>query len=137
MNRIHGDDMKKFFWIFMVLVLLFTLSACEKKPAKVARGFLEAMHNHDYETAKELTVESGHEILDMLASFSEGINEEDRRDSDTDFRIIKTVVRGDSAFVTYETWSKSEPDSVSTVEMPLVKENGDWKVDFSKDDLDK
>lgn len=129
--------MKKFFWLFMVLVLLFTLSACEKKPAKVARGFLEAMNSHDYEAAKELSVESGHELLDMIASFSEGVSEEDRKDNDTEFKIIKTVVQGDSAFVTYQTWSKSEPDSISTIEMPLVKENGEWKVNFSKDSLDK
>lgn len=130
--------MKKLLYLVLVILVLFSFTACEKKQAKVAREFLEAMDRHDYDRARELTVKSGHEILDMLESFTEGLSDEALDEaSDTDFKITKTVVSGDSATVTYQYWEKSQPDSIDTVELPLVMEDGEWKVDLSKDNVAK
>ncbi len=130
--------MKKLLYLVLVILILFSFTACEKKQAKVAREFLEAMDRHDYNRARELTVKSGHEILDMLESFTEGLSDEALDEtSNTDFKITKTVVTGDSATVTYQYWEKSQPDSIDTVELPLVMEDGEWKVDLSKDNVAK
>ncbi len=130
--------MKKLIYLVLVILVLFSFTACEKKQAKVAREFLEAMDRHDYNRARELTVKSGHEILDMLESFTEGLSDEALDEtSNTDFKITKTVVTGDSATVTYQYWEKSQPDSIDTVELPLVMEDGEWKVDLSKDNVAK
>ncbi|HHV37794.1 MAG TPA: DUF4878 domain-containing protein [Candidatus Cloacimonetes bacterium] len=130
--------MKKLLYLILVIVILFSFTACEKKQAKVAREFLEAMDRHDYDRARELSVKSGHEILDMLESFTEGLSDAAlEENANTDFKIIKTVVKGDSATVTYEYWQKAEPDSIDIVELPLVIEDGEWKVDLSKDNVAK
>lgn len=130
--------MRKITRLIIVLLIAFALNACAEKPGKIAKEFLEAMERHDYETAKSLTTESGHEIISLLESFSEHMSDEQREETlDTRYKILRTDVDGDAAVAHYEYWSKSEPDSVSTGELPMVREEGEWKVNISKDDAQK
>jgi len=127
--------MKKLSTILVIVIVLLTLTACGEKPEKNAMAFLEAVRTNDFETAKQYTTEEGKQLLTMASSMSDamGNNEEE----DVSFRFIESRVKGDSAFVKYETIIPEESDEEHIAEMPMVKIDGDWKVALTKDNAKK
>ncbi len=126
--------MRKLSTILVIVIVLLTLTACGKKPETTAKSFLNAIESKDFEKAKEYTTEEGKQLLTMVASMSESMGTDK---DEVSFKIIDTVVKGDSAVVKYEEINAGKTDSKKIQELQMVKIDGDWKVHLSKENAEK
>jgi hypothetical protein len=113
-------------------VALF-LSACgggssSEGPKEVASKFITHINNMEFEEAKNYGTKSTQEILDMLKGFA-GMAE---KPESTAFEIIDVKEEGDKATVTYRNEGADADESLN-----LIKEDGKWLVNISKEDMDK
>lgn len=130
--------MSKLSILLVILVTLIGLSACQPKPETAANAFFKALENQDFEAAKELSTQEGQQLLSLIQSFAENADEEQLAEmKNTKYKVIETKVEGDSAVVVYEQWDTTNPDSKESHELQMRKIDGDWKVHFVKNDLQK
>lgn len=130
--------MKKIIIASMVLLILFALSGCGKKPEKTAQQFFTAMEKHDFEAAKKLVTKNSEELLTIAQGMVSQMSEEQKQEmANMKYNILDTKISGDSAIVSYEEWDTADPSAKKTKEMKMVKEGGDWKVNLDKESLDK
>jgi hypothetical protein len=125
--------MKKTF--LSVAVILLSLSvvftACKKNaPKDVAQTWLTAFYHFDFETAKK---ESTEETKKMLSTLEQLVQMEPDSTKQQMKKIkieIKDVKEeGDKATVTYTSSDSPNPETLH-----LVKQNGKWLVQFTKQD---
>lgn len=118
------------------IVLFFTLffAACggsSDNPQDVAKDFLKALADKNYDKAKDLGTQNTAMMIGMIESMASMApdsiqNNEDQMDMD----IIKwgeTKIDGDVATCFYSTPDKEEQ------KLDLKKIDGKWKVDMKKD----
>ncbi len=116
------------FGILAASMLLF--SACgdsDNTPENVAKAFLEKIANADFSGAKEYATEASGSMLDMMEQASSFAPDETMK-STGNVEIIKTEKDGDVATVYYKTDDEEE-------KLKVVKEDGEWKVAFSKSEM--
>lgn len=137
----------------LVIVSLFAgmlgilLPACKGKdkvssdPKAVTLAFFEAMSKKDIDGAAKYCTKESKATLDMMkkaidaAEKMKGSGMESKDDGTEDFKdmvVGEAKVNGDNATVAVTNKKKEE-----TVEFPLKKESGDWKVDFTMGTLMK
>lgn len=125
--------MKKLFLsLAAVAMISFALFSCSSKsdPKDVAKNFLNALTQMDYEGAKKYGTPETGKMLEMLSSFATMMPDSAKanaRKIKIDIKDAKT--EGDKCSVTYHN-SEKKDDQVLT----LVKKDGKWLVDMSKDD---
>jgi hypothetical protein len=121
-----------FFTLFLGLnALLF--SSCSffaEKPSKNAEKFLTHFYALEFDEAKQFGTKSTGELLDVLKSFMAMLSEEDKKKKT--FAILEETIDGDTAVVTFQEDGSKEPETLN-----MVKEDGKWLVNMSKEDLNK
>lgn len=110
-------------------------------PKAVTLAFFEAMSKKDIDGAAKYCTKESKATLDMMkkaidaAEKMKGSGMENKDDGTDDFKdmvVGDAKINGDNATVAVTNKKKEE-----TVEFPLKKEDGDWKVDFTMGTLMK
>ena len=132
--------------ILAVAVIALAIAGCKGKdgvadnPKAVLIAFFERMSKKDLEGAAKLTTKDSKGTMDMMkkamdmAEKMKGTQKEDD-DPAEDFKNMEVgdaKIDGDNATVAVTNKKKNE-----TVDFPLKKEGGSWKVDFSMGTLMK
>ena len=128
--------MKKLGFVIMIAAMLFALAACgagapANDPKSVAVAFLDRMKNMDLDGAKQLATADGAKMLDMVKGLMAGVDkaELDKQKAEgaqSETKILDVKEEGDKATVQY-----SQKEGETSV-LEMVKENGQWKVNFKK-----
>jgi hypothetical protein len=117
----------RFIKIAAFLLIAF-LTGCNTNGPKIVAGkFLTAMFKLDFAKAKEFGTDDTNKMLDMMSGFAKMMPDSAKR-TEIKFKIINSTEDGDKATVTYKEDGTEREQSV-----PLVKINGDWKVNIGKD----
>lgn len=95
-------------------------------PDGVAKAFLDEVADADFSGAKKYATKASASMLDMMEQAASLAPDEAK--SDGDIEIVKTEEEGDEATVYYTSEGKEE-------KLKVVKEDGDWKVAFSKGEM--
>ncbi len=114
--------------------LLASCSMENLKARSVAKSFLTAIVNEDFETAGNYATKEGKMALQTLESLSSGmqelrsqIDEDEGEIPAATFKIIAITVEGNRALATY---TMTDSDGPQTLELEKIE--GEWKVDFKK-----
>lgn len=129
--------MKQILIVILLLATLLAAVACGKKdnPESVADAFLTALEKQDFEGAKKYATTESEAMLAIIQSFMSQMKEEDM--GKYSHKIISSTVDGDSAQVTYETWSSLTPEERETQDLKMVKVDGVWKASLEKGEMAK
>ena len=125
--------MKRIFTsLIAVAALAVILVSCNtNSPKGVAEKWLTSFYHMDYEAAKEVSTEQTKSMLDMMQSFSAMMADSAKAEAKKIKVDVKDVKEeGDKATVTYTTSSTPTDQTLN-----MVKENGKWLVQFSKQDM--
>ena len=90
-------------------------------PKEVGQAFLEALAEGDFGTAKDYATQDSQEALDMMEKMGGG----ETTGSKDDIKVGEVKEEGDKATLMY-----TEKGAEKTLD--LVKEDGEWKVKYSK-----
>ena len=134
--------MKKFTYFLLSLsaaIIFFSCSSVDSKdPKSVVKAFYESLAKQDIEGASKYASTESKQTLDMMKKAFEaakqmpGVQDSlEKNDPTAEFKNVvfgETKIEGDKA--TVEVSSTKFPEQ-GKVKMPLVKQNGEWKVDFS------
>jgi hypothetical protein len=116
----------------ILLVAIMSVSCNKNGPKDVATNWLNSFYRLDYESAKKLSTEDTKNILATLQQFTTMIPDSMKKDSKKIVVTVKDVKEnGDKAVATYVV--SNDPGKEQT--LPLVKQNGKWLVQWSKDDM--
>ncbi|MCF6366392.1 MAG: DUF4878 domain-containing protein [Bacteroidales bacterium] len=126
--------MKKLLSIGFVLVFSAFMFSCgggsSDNPADVAKDFLTALAEQDYDTAKDLGTEETGQLISMIEGMAAMIPAEEAEAGKEDIKTLKmgeVTEDGDKATVKYSTDKEGE----KTVDMEKV--DGKWKVAMKKE----
>ena len=124
--------MKKYVILSLLAVALTAfISSCggvANDPESVAKAYLDAVAEMDFDKAKTFCTEETAAMLDMMKGLMGEMDDEKKEEMKNAKReIIKSEEDGDKAVVTYET-----DDGEQTIE--LKKVDGDWKVHQEKEE---
>lgn len=114
-----------------IVIALFAV-ACgggSATPSQVAEKFLTHTNKMEFKEAKAYATKPTGEILDMIAGMAGMMGEQEAPQG---FKITNETIDGDKATVTYRTEGKDADETVN-----LVKEDGKWLVNMSKEDMNK
>lgn len=112
-------------------VFALVLTSCNtNSPKAAADKFLTNLYHMDYEAAKEVATEDTKKMLDMMSQFSSMMPDSTKQNAKKIKVDIKDVKEeGDKATVIYTT-----SESAGDQKIDLVKQNGKWLVQYSKQD---
>ena len=122
--------MKKFLALNLLTAILFV--ACgggSSSPSDVATKFLNHTNKMEFKEAKKYATKGTGEILDLIAGMAGMMGDQQGPKS---FTITNETIDGDKATVTYRSEGKEEDETLN-----LVKEDGKWLVNMSKEDMAK
>lgn len=122
---------KVFFSLVAVFALAISLVSCNSNsPKAAAEKFVNGLTHMDYEAAKSVSTEDTKKMLEMMqqltAMMPDSVKENAKKEKVT---MGKEEVNGDKATVTYTVSSDPAEKKVN-----LVKQNGKWLVQWSKND---
>jgi hypothetical protein len=117
--------------IFLLLSVVFIVFACGRggTPKAVAENFLKAWMKGDFDEAKKYGTDDSKKLLDMMNNFKT-IVEDSAMEKNTSFEILREKIEGDNATVYYK-----EEGSQAESHLPLIKLNGEWKVNVTKESI--
>jgi hypothetical protein len=119
--------------ILSVVLIAMTIASCGSKadPKGVALNYLNALKSLDYEGAKKFSTPETGKMLDMLSSFSSMMPDSMKEQAkNIKVEIKEAKEEGDKCVVKFV--SSDKPDSEEVLN--LVKKDGKWLVNMSKDD---
>jgi hypothetical protein len=119
--------------LFLCLVaLVFAAVGCGDKnnPESVAEQFLTALDNKDFDKAKTFSTEETHKMLDLLKGFADQVPAAEDAAKPEAKKITECKVDGDKATCSY-----CCDEQGASSELALIKVNGEWKADMSKETL--
>ena len=126
--------MKKLLSIGLVLVFSAFMFSCGggsgDNPADVAKDFLVALAEQDYDAAKDLGTEETVQLISMIEGMAAMIPMEEVEADKENIKSIKmgeVEIDGDNAVVYYGTDKKSDE------KIDLQKVDGKWKVAMKKE----
>ena len=105
---------------------LLMASCTGNSPRKVARAYLDAVNEQDYEAAKKYATDDTRKLLNMFSSLAAITPDSLKRGFD--FDITSERISGDTAFVGYRMAGSGREQ-----ELKLLRIEGRWKVAASKD----
>ncbi len=130
--------MRRILSIAVVLLLLVVTNACinKNKPDKVAKAFLTALYEMNYDSAKTYCTSESYGYLEYRKLLDSFINKlEEKKNELPNINILSTKISGDSAECKYKLMGiPSEIPDEQTID--LVKRNGKWLVDLHAENLD-
>ena len=114
-----------------VFVLAVAVTSCSSNSPKAAADkFLTNLYHMNYKEAKEVATEDTKKMLEMMESFSAMMPDSAKENAKKIKLDIKDVKEeGDKATVIYTT-----SESTGDQKIDLVKQNGKWLVQYSKQD---
>ena len=122
--------MKKLMSIGFVLLFSFFMVSCggsSDNPQDVAKGFMDALGDQDYDKAKDLGTENTIMMIGMIESMASMAPEGEDSEEMGEITWGETEIDGDNAICFYSTEDKADQ------QVDLVKVDGDWKVDMKKE----
>lgn len=130
--------MKKILNLCLLAGTLALLTGCKGKnsvandPKAVVVAFFEKMAKKDIEGATKLATKDSKSTMDMMKKAMDmgekmGTKEKDPTEDFKNMKFGDAKIDGDKATVSVTNPAKGE----TAFDFPLVKEGGDWKVDFS------
>lgn len=121
--------MKKLIIPVFVAFLLFSCGGGgDAGPAGVAENFSKAMYDQDIEEAKKYASKESAQMLDMIGGMMAMMPDSAKAEQPPFFfKVNRDSVAGDMAWV----WPETEDGEVGEP-MELKKEDGEWKIVFSK-----
>jgi GH25 family lysozyme M1 (1,4-beta-N-acetylmuramidase) len=122
---------KVFFSLVAVFALAISLVSCSSNSPKAsAEKFVNGLTHMDYEAAKSVSTEDTKKMLEMMqqltAMMPDSVKENAKK---AKVNIGKEEINGDKATVTYTT-----SENPTEQKLNLVKQNGKWLVQWSKND---
>ena len=124
--------MKKYFFSFVAFVAIaFTMVSCStNSPKSVADKFLTDFYHMDFDAAKKVSTDDTKKMLDMFQQLESMMPDSTKQQ----LKKIKVDVKGvkedgDKAIATYVT-----SDNPKEQTLHLVKQNGKWMAQWSKQD---
>lgn len=120
----------------LVVALALFVAACGgggAKPGDVAKNFLTAVNDLNFEEAKKYATAESASMLDMMGGLMNMGGEEMEKPEPQEITITNEEVDGDNATVTYTTKDEEGNDVEETID--LVKVDEEWKVKFDKSSL--
>jgi predicted glutamine amidotransferase len=97
-------------------------------PRSVAEKFLDAMSSQDFEEARKYGTDETEKLLDMMSGFKKMTN--DSSIANVKYEIIREKIEGEKATIFY-----TEEGREGELQLPLVKQEGKWKVLMSKETI--
>ncbi len=118
--------------LVLFLVMGLGLTSCgQEGPEDVAIKFIEAVSNLDIEKAGEYTTEEGKQLLSFLELMSSQMSDEEKAEmQNAEFTVVSSEINGDTASVVIS--AEGEENA-----FPMIKVDGEWKVDLNKESLNK
>ncbi len=106
--------------------------SCNKNsPKEVATTWLNSFYHMDCETAKKVSTEDTKSLIATLQQFTSMIPDSMKKEMKKIVVTVKDVKEdGDKATATYTLSNDPGKDQ----SLPLVKQNGKWLVQFTKND---
>lgn len=123
--------MKKLIIIGILLVAMLAIAGCGKNPNTIAKSFFHAMESKNYESARQYVTFSSVRKIEDLESYYKNLSASERKQEDKiKYSVLNTKVDGDRAVVTYKKWQLGSPESQEEKTLDMVKEDGDWLIEF-------
>lgn len=114
--------------VFLVFILISCGGGDDTSPAGVAEKFSKAMYDQNIEEAKKYASKESAQMLDMIGSMMSMMPDSAKANQpEFTFKVVKDSVAGDNAWV----WTETKEGEVGEA-ITLKKEEGEWKVIFSK-----
>src|SRR5688572_2253047 len=124
--------MNKPLQIFLGLLLMLITPACSpENPKSVANNFLAAAAEMNYQEAKKYATPSTGKLLDMLAGAEAYTPDSVKKKMMSNYTIVDEYSRTDSTSIVLYHLKNSDTDQI----LNLVKRNGKWLVNISKEEL--
>lgn len=122
---------KVFFSIVAVVALAVSLVSCNNNSPKAsAEKFLNGLNHMDYEAAKSVSTDETKKMLDMMSQLTAMMPDSTKENAKkVKVTMGKEDVNGDKATVAYTT-----SEDTTSRNLTLVKQNGKWLVQWSKND---
>lgn len=116
--------------IVVALIILVGLAGCNSNsPKATAEKFLNGFYHMEYDKAREVSTEKTKSLVDLVEQFSVASPDSVKKNAKKiAIDITDVKEEGDKATVTYKI--SSEPGDQK---LDLVKVNGKWMADFSKE----
>ncbi len=129
-------------FIFLVILICFSLTGCESfkkalegpKPEIVVDNFFKSLINKDYSKAYSYLCEgnkskfSSNEFIDKMQDFQEIIR----------YEILSSNVGYKNSKVTVNLTTLSyDEEEIKEIEVPLIKEEDEWRIAFWDIELEK
>lgn len=118
------------FPVVLSIAVAALMTACGggETPSKVAEKFLTHIDKKEFKEAKAYGTKATGDLLDMVDGLAGMMPKEDPKG----FVIKEEKIEGDKATVTYRSNGKEADETLN-----LVKEDGKWLVNMSKEDMNK
>ena len=119
------------FSLLAVLGIAVFFSSCsQNSPEPVAKKWLTSFYHMDYETAKTVSTDETKKVIAMFQQLSVNSSDSDKQQLKRIKVEIKNVkTEGDKSTVTYVTSDNPKEQTIH-----LVKQNGKWRVQWTKQD---
>ncbi len=135
--------MKNLIKIGLVLLVVISMGACKSggKPETIAKEFLTALNQMDYDKAKTFGTEETGKMVDMIKSFSTmggdeaKLAEAKKKSEKAEVEILKTEMLGDTTAVCEYKVSGIEGQDPKEDKIDLVKRDGKWLVNWKKEGM--
>jgi len=116
---------------FLIFVNVFFAGCSHENPKSVANKFLAAAADMNYEEAKKYATPGTGKLLDMLAGAEAYTPDSVKKRMMYNFTIVKEYSRTDTSTIVLYHIKNSDTDQI----LNLVKRNGKWLVNISKEEL--
>ena len=115
-----------------IVIAAMMLASCNKSsPKDVAKTWLTSFYHMDYDAAKKVSTEETKNFISQLQALSGMMPDSSKKEMKKVTVNIKDVKEdGDKATVTYSVSNEAGKDD----QLKLVKKDGKWLVEFSKND---
>lgn len=137
--RPKQSNMKKILLSFSALfVAAMIMAGCGAKnsPKDVAQTWLTGFYHMDYEAAKKVSTEDTKQMLTQLGTLTGMMPDSAKKEvAKAVINITDVKETGDSATVTYTITGMKEQSKESLPPLKLVKKEGKWLVQWSKNDM--
>lgn len=119
-----------------VLTLVITTSCNKSSPETVAEKFLTSFYEMDYGEAKKYATDKTKSVLTTIENLKDKFLQTAQGDLKTiKVHVVNVQEDGDKATITYDL-SDGDGMAAKTIKgkkLYMVKEKGEWKVNFTKD----
>lgn len=139
--------MKKIYWLVVVVAAMFFNTGCGNKskvnfskPESVAKAYFEALTRLDFEGAKQYGTKDTKDVLDMLKSMMDVLDEEQKKQALADLeknKVQKVMCKATENGEQECSYCCDEAGKFMETPVHLVKEEGRWLVDIPKEEMMK